>query len=242
VTGLVVSGLRAGYDGDPVLRGVTFAVGEGGAAAIFGRNGSGKSTILRAISGLVPWSGRIEYGGKSLAGLSTEAIAALGIAHVPEGRGTFAALSVEENLRVGASLLNRADEATELTHIYELLPQLAERRRQLAGTLSGGEQQMLAIGRALMSRPRLVLLDEPSLGLAPGMVAYLFGILGSLCRHTRCAFLLVEQNPQSVVGLADEMHFLEGGKIVRSMSPDDPNLAEAMKRYGPASDWFADPN
>jgi branched-chain amino acid transport system ATP-binding protein len=230
MTRLEVEELRAGYGDTLVLRGVSFDVGGGEAVAIFGRNGSGKSTVLRAINGLIARSGRVTFGGTELAGLPAEAIASLGIAHVPQGKGNFVGFTVDENLRLGAATLNRASMAAELERTYALLPQLAERRRQKAGTLSGGEQQMLAIGRAIMARPQLILLDEPSAGLAPAMVERLFEILTALRRDKECSFVLVEQDPELAAGLAATAHLLEDGKIVLTCSPGDQRLAERLQR------------
>ncbi len=230
MTGLEVEELHAGYGDTPVLRGVSFSVGDGEAASIFGRNGSGKSTVLRAINGLVARSGRVTFGGAELTRLPAEAIAARGVAHVPQGKGNFAGFTVDENLRLGAALLDRAGVAAELDRTYALLPHLAERRRQKAGTLSGGEQQMLAIGRAIMARPRLVLLDEPSAGLAPGMVERVFEILTRLRTERECSFLLVEQDPKLASGFAGTAHLLEDGRIVLSCSPGDERLADRLSR------------
>jgi branched-chain amino acid transport system ATP-binding protein len=230
MTDLAVTGLCAGYGDSLVLKNVSFSIKAGGTAAIFGRNGSGKSTILRAIDGLVRCSGSVLFGGVSIANMPTESIAALGIAHVPQGRGTFTGLTVEQNLRLGGGALKRRLAAIELQRVYELLPQLAPRRHQLAGTLSGGEQQMLAIGRALMSRPKLVLMDEPSFGLAPKIVASLFETLSELRELDCCSLLLAEQNPQLAIGFADVAHLLEDGRIALSTSPDDPELIERLRR------------
>jgi branched-chain amino acid transport system ATP-binding protein len=230
MTGLEVAELCAGYGGTMVLRGVSFSVGDREAAAIFGRNGSGKSTILRAINGLIPRSGRVTFGGVELTGLPAESVAALGIAHVPQGKGNFVGFTVDENLRLGAAMLDRVGAAVELERTYALLPRLAERRRQKAGTLSGGEQQMLAIGRAIMARPRLILLDEPSAGLAPAMVERVYAILATLRRDTECSFVLVEQDLQLASSFAGIAHLLEGGKIVLTGSPGDERLAERMRR------------
>jgi branched-chain amino acid transport system ATP-binding protein len=224
----MVAELCAGYTDSLVLRGLGFNVGASEAAAIVGSNGSGKSTLLRAISGLVSWSGRIEYGGVSLGGMPTEEIAALGIAHVPEGRGTFSSLTVEQNLLLGANRLSRRDAKTGVELVFSILPALAPRRRQTAGTLSGGEQQMLALGRALISNPRLVLLDEPTLGLAPASIDQLFEILERVRREVGCAFLLVEQNLGLVSRFADNVHLLDNGTIVLSARSTDPRLAEAL--------------
>jgi branched-chain amino acid transport system ATP-binding protein len=212
---LEVEGLRAGYGPVRALHGVDLAVQEGGMVAILGPNGAGKTTLLRALTGMVHTSGRISFDGRSLAGLSTSTIARLGVAHVPEGRGTFPALTVEENLRLGA--YTRHDAAgvrADIDRWYGVFPQLAERRGQAAGNLSGGEQQMLAIARALLLRPRLLLLDEPSLGLAPMVTRELFAVLGLVKREHRTTMLLVEQNANLALELADHAYVLEAGRTV----------------------------
>jgi branched-chain amino acid transport system ATP-binding protein len=212
---LEVEGLRAGYGPVRALHGVDLAVQEGGVVAILGPNGAGKTTLLRALTGMVHTSGRISFDGRSLAGLSTSTIARLGVAHVPEGRGTFPAVTVEENLRLGA--YTRHDAAgvrADIDRWYRVFPQLAERRGQAAGNLSGGEQQMLAIARALLLRPRLLLLDEPSLGLAPMVTRELFAVLGLVKREQRTTMLLVEQNANLALELADHAYVLEAGRTV----------------------------
>jgi branched-chain amino acid transport system ATP-binding protein len=212
---LEVEGLRAGYGPVRALHGVDLAVQEGGMVAILGPNGAGKTTLLRALTGMVHTSGRISFGGRSLARLSSSTIARLGVAHVPEGRGTFPALTVEENLRLGA--YTRHDAAgvrADIDRWYGVFPQLAERRGQAAGNLSGGEQQMLAIARALLLRPRLLLLDEPSLGLAPMVTRELFAVLGLVKREQRTTMLLVEQNANLALELADHAYVLEAGRTV----------------------------
>jgi branched-chain amino acid transport system ATP-binding protein len=212
---LEVEGLRAGYGPVRALHGVDLAVQEGGMVAILGPNGAGKTTLLRALTGMVHTSGRISFDGRSLAGLSTSTIARLGVAHVPEGRGTFPALTVEENLRLGAYTRHDAAEVrADIDRCYRVFPQLAERRGQAAGNLSGGEQQMLAIARALLLRPRLLLLDEPSLGLAPMVTRELFAVLGLVKREHRTTMLLVEQNANLALELADHAYVLEAGRTV----------------------------
>ena len=212
---LRVEDLRASYGPVRALHGVDVTVEEGGVVAILGPNGAGKTTTLRALCGMVRTSGRIVFDGRSLAGLPTERIVRLGVAHVPEGRGTFTALTVEENLRLGA--YTRRDAAgvrTDLERWYAVFPRLAERRRQAAASLSGGEQQMLAIARALLARPRLLLLDEPSLGLAPRVTRELFGVLGQVKREQRTTMLLVEQNANLALELAEHAYVLEAGRTV----------------------------
>jgi branched-chain amino acid transport system ATP-binding protein len=210
---LEVEELEAGYGDVVVLREMSFAVEQGQVAAILGPNGAGKTTTLRAVSGLIRPSGRVTFDGQDLVGKSPEAIARLGIAHVPEGRGTFAGLSVEENLRVGAYL--RGDGVAEdIERCYEYFPRLRERGSEPAGNLSGGEQQMLAVARGLMLRPRLLLLDEPSLGLAPVLTKELFRRLGEIAREQDTTLLVVEQNANLVLRLADYAYVLEAGRIV----------------------------
>jgi branched-chain amino acid transport system ATP-binding protein len=212
---LEVEGLRASYGPVRALHGVDVTVEEGSVVAILGPNGAGKTTTLRALCGMVRTSGRIVFGGRSLAGLPTERIVRLGVAHVPEGRGTFTGLTVEENLRLGA--YTRRDAAgvrADLERWYGVFPRLAERRGQPAASLSGGEQQMLAIARALLGRPRLLLLDEPSLGLAPLVTRELFGVLGQVKREQRTTMLLVEQNANLALELAEQAYVLEAGHTV----------------------------
>ncbi|GGG26797.1 ABC transporter ATP-binding protein [Caldovatus sediminis] len=207
--------LTAGYGGPPVLHGVALAVEEGGVTALLGANGAGKTTILRALCGMIAASGEVRFAGERIDGLPTEAIARRGIAHVPDGRGTFAELTVEENLRLGAiTRRDRAAVAADLEGALTLFPRLRERWRQQAGTLSGGEQQMLAIARALLLRPRLLLLDEPSFGLAPLAVREVFGALARLRAEAGVAMLLVEQNAALALDLADRACLLETGRVV----------------------------
>ena len=175
---LEVKDLEAQYGWTKVLHGISFDVEEGGITTILGANGAGKTTTLRAVCGMVKTRGEVRFDGRSIAGRATEDVVRRGIAHVPEGRGTFVSLTVEENLRLGAYARGRGGSlAEDLEKAYRYFPVLAERRAQLAGTLSGGEQQMLAVARALMARPRLLLLDEPSLGLAPQIVKVIFNII-----------------------------------------------------------------
>jgi branched-chain amino acid transport system ATP-binding protein len=214
---LEVSGLEAFYGQTQALFGVDFAIATGGITAILGANGAGKTTTLRAISALIRTRGRIAFDGRSIERLPAEAIARLGIAHVPDGRGTFLRLSVAENLQLGAySRRNRRGVAADLERVLRVFPVLAERRRQQAGTLSGGEQQMLAITRALMLRPRLLLLDEPSFGLAPMMVRDIFAVLGRINREDGVGILLVEQNAGLALDLAGAAYLFETGRVVMS--------------------------
>jgi branched-chain amino acid transport system ATP-binding protein len=214
---LEVSELQAGYGDVVVLRGVSFEVEAGQVATILGPNGAGKTTTLRAVSGVVRPHGRVTFDGQSIVGLSPERIARLGVAHVPEGRGTFGALTVEDNFRVGAYRRRDGDGVrADRERCFEYFPRLRERQSEHAGNLSGGEQQMLAIARALMLKPRLLLLDEPSLGLAPVLTRELFRILGDIARDEGTTVLVVEQNAKLALDLADSAYVLEAGRIVHS--------------------------
>jgi branched-chain amino acid transport system ATP-binding protein len=208
---LTLEDVRARYGPVQALHGVSLTVGEGEAVAVLGGNGAGKTTTLRAISGLVATSGEIRFGGVRLS-RAPERVARTGIAHVPEGRGIFAELSVHENLRLGAHL-DRRGFAGSYERVCGHFPWLDRRRAQQAGTLSGGEQQMLAIARALMSRPRLLLLDEPSLGLAPIVVREIFGIVGELNEKDGLAVLVVEQNAKLALRSSSRAYVLEVGRV-----------------------------
>ena len=211
---LALEGVEARYGPVKALHGVSLTVGEGEIVGVLGANGAGKTTTLRAISGTVRRSGTIRFAGKSIAGRPPEAVARLGIAHVPEGRGTLSELSVGENLRLGAySRRDRAAIREDEERILADFPWLEERRNQRAGTLSGGEQQMLALARALMLRPRLVLLDEPSLGLAPRVVADIFRIVGELNEREGLTVLVVEQNAILALEAASRAYVLEVGRV-----------------------------
>jgi len=228
---LETAGLCAFYGATQVLFGLDIKVTEGGATALLGANGAGKTTTLRAISGMVRITGAIRFGGRSLAGRASEDIARLGIAHVPQGRGTFVSLTVEENLKIGA--LSRRDHAAilrDIERVYGYFPRLKTRRRQQAGTLSGGEQQMLALARALMLRPKLMLLDEPSFGLAPLIVGELFEILRTLNRAEKISMLLVEQNTSLALELADRAYLIETGQLVMSGAAHDLRNDENIRR------------
>jgi branched-chain amino acid transport system ATP-binding protein len=210
------------------LDGVTMTVDEGEIVSVLGANGAGKTTTLRAISGTVRRSGRIELGGSPLK-RSAEAVARLGVAHVPEGRGTFAELTVQENLRLGAYTRRGVLDA-DFRRVLTLFPVLDRRRNQQAGTLSGGEQQMLALGRALMQRPRLLLLDEPSLGLAPLIVAEIFGVVRKLNAEEGLAVLLVEQNARVALDIATRAYVLEVGRVAVEGTSDELKANEAIRR------------
>jgi branched-chain amino acid transport system ATP-binding protein len=212
---LEVKNLRASYGEVRALHGLDFALEEGAVTTLLGANGAGKTTTLRAICGMIPTEGEIRFEGRPIRGWATEDVVRLGIAHVPEGRGTFVRLTVEENLQLGATARrDRGGVAEDVERVYGYFPILKARRLQQAGTLSGGEQQMLAVGRALMLRPRLMLLDEPSFGLAPLIVREVFDILAAINREQRVSMLLVEQNASLALGLADEAYLLETGRIV----------------------------
>ena len=228
---LETEGLEAQYGWTKVLHGIRFAVDEGGITTILGANGAGKTTTLRAVCGMVKTSGEIRFDGRRIGGRPTENIVRLGIAHVPEGRGTFMQLTVEENLRLGAyGRTARGSLARDFTRVYEYFPVLGERRRQIAGSLSGGEQQMLAVARALMLRPRLLLLDEPSLGLAPLVVREIFRIVRAINREERVGVLLVEQNAAMALDLADHAYLLETGRVVMSGPSAELRQNDAIRR------------
>jgi branched-chain amino acid transport system ATP-binding protein len=212
---LEVEGLRAAYGEVLVIEGIDFEVEEGGKVAILGPNGAGKTTTLRALSGMVKTSGRADFDGNTLIGKRTADIARLGMAHVPEGRGTFPALTVDENLRLGA-YTRKNGVREDIDRAYGWFSRLEERRNQQAGNLSGGEQQMLAVARALMLRPRLLMLDEPSLGLAPIVTREVFRVLGEICAEEGTTVLLVEQNANLALDFADHAYVLESGRIALS--------------------------
>jgi branched-chain amino acid transport system ATP-binding protein len=223
--------LHASYGQTHVLHGINFAMDEGGITTLLGANGAGKTTTLRALCGMVRTEGEIYFGGQRVDGRLTEDIARLGIAHVPDGRGTFANLSTEENLRLGAyTRKDRAAVEADLERVYGYFPRLKERRAQQAGTLSGGEQQMLAVSRALMLRPRLMLLDEPSFGLAPLIVRELFAILRAVNEKERVSMLVVEQNASMALALADHAYLIETGRIVLSGTSDVIKNDDAVRR------------
>jgi branched-chain amino acid transport system ATP-binding protein len=228
---LTVRGLNAFYGDTQVLHGVDFDVTECGITALLGANGAGKTSTLRALSGMIRATGEIVFSGLSIRGRLTEEIARLGIAHVPEGRGTFSRMTVDENLQLGAMTRSgRAAIAADRERLYGYFPNLGQRRGQQAGTLSGGEQQMLAIARALMLRPRLILLDEPSFGLAPMIVAEVFAILRKLNEDDGTSMLLVEQNATAAIALADHAYLLETGNLVMGGVATDIGRDENIRR------------
>jgi branched-chain amino acid transport system ATP-binding protein len=223
--------LRAFYAQAEVLHGIEFALDEGGIATILGANGAGKTTTLRAVCGMVRTQGEISFADRRIDGRKTEDIARSGIAHVPDGRGTFFELTTEENLRLGAhSRSDRDGVARDLDIVYGYFPRLKERQKQQAGTLSGGEQQMLAISRALMLRPRLLLLDEPSFGLAPLIVQEIFRIMRLINREQKVSMLLVEQNATLALELADHAYLLEAGRVVMSGTSGEIQKDPAIRR------------
>ena len=233
---LEVKGLKAFYGQTQSLYDVSFDIETGGITTLLGANGAGKTTTLRSICNMVRTEGTINFDGKQIRGLATEEIVRLRIAHVPEGRGTFTTLTVDENLRIAA--YTRRDKAAvqgDLERIFTYFPRLKERIQQQAGTLSGGEQQMLAIARALMLKPRLMLLDEPSFGLAPLIVLEIFRILKRINEEEKVSILLVEQNAALALDLADHAYVLETGKVVMSgpssVVKNDENIRKSYLGY-----------
>jgi branched-chain amino acid transport system ATP-binding protein len=223
--------LHAAYGQTRVLHGMSFGMEEGTITTLLGANGAGKTTTLRALCGMVRTEGEIRFGGQRIDGRATEDIVRLGIAHVPDGRGTFANLTTEENLRLGAYTRKDRDAVeADLERMYGYFPRLKERHAQQAGTLSGGEQQMLAVSRALMLRPKLMLLDEPSFGLAPLIVKELFGILRAVNEKERVSMLVVEQNAAMALELADHAYLIETGRIMLSGTSDDIRKDDAVRR------------
>lgn len=217
---LEISNLDVFYDNVHVLRNVSLRLGEGECITLLGANGAGKSTLINTVCGLIsPANGSIRLAGEEIARKQAYEVVRLGLAQVPEGRRIFANMSVKDNLRLGAytrkrSAAGKKEIAADMADIMEMFPRLDERRHQLAGTLSGGEQQMLAIGRALMCRPRLLLLDEPSLGLAPLVVKFIFDTVERLRRERRLSVLMVEQNARAALEIAERGYVLETGRIV----------------------------
>jgi branched-chain amino acid transport system ATP-binding protein len=228
---LELEDVRARYGPVQALHGVSLTVGEGEAVAVLGANGAGKTTTLRAVSGTVRRSGRIVFAGRNISRRAPEVVARTGIAHVPEGRGTLTELSVRENLRVGAYVRrDRNAVAEDERRVLGYFPQLADRGRQRAGTLSGGEQQMLALARALMLRPRLLLLDEPSLGLAPLVVAEIFRIVRELNEEEGLAVLVVEQNAALALEASSRAYVLEVGRVAVEGPSADLRRDESVRR------------
>jgi branched-chain amino acid transport system ATP-binding protein len=230
---LNVKDLRAYYGQVQALHGLNFSLDEGSLTTLLGANGAGKTTTLRAICNMVRSTGSIEFQGKPLGNRTTENVVRLGIAHVPQGRGTFTNMTVEENLQLGA--ITRGDKkniVSDIERMYDHFPVLKQRYTQQAGTLSGGEQQMLAVARALMLRPRLMLLDEPSFGLAPLVVRDLFRIFSKINREDKVTILVVEQNAQLALELADHAYVIETGRIVMSGNAKDvANNEDVRKSY-----------
>ena len=228
---LEVVNLEAFYGPIQALHGISFSLEQGGITTILGANGAGKTTTLRSICGMVKTAGQITFDGDSISGKKTENIVRHRVAHVPEGRGTFVRVTTEENLRLGAYTLKKSQEiADSMERVYSYFPRLKERRNQQAGTLSGGEQQMLAVGRALMLRPRLMLLDEPSFGLAPLIVQELFEILGTINTEENVSMLLVEQNATLALKLADHAYLLETGRVVISGTSEEISADETIRQ------------
>jgi branched-chain amino acid transport system ATP-binding protein len=228
---LEVKDLFAGYGGTEVLHGLSMEIEEGSITTLLGANGAGKTTTLRALCKMIKVRGQIIFDGQAIEGKATEDIVRLGVAHVPDGRGTFGSLSTEENLQLGSYTRKDKDEvAMDQEKMYSYFPRLKERRNQQAGTLSGGEQQMLAIARALMLRPRLLLLDEPSFGLAPLIVREIFDIMDTINQSDKVTILLVEQNAAMALDMAKYAYLLETGKLVLSGLSEDLKQDEAVRR------------
>jgi len=225
---LKVSGLRAGYGPIEVLHGLDFTVGDGEIVVILGANGAGKTTTMRCVSGLIERHGSIDFVGREISSMKPDAVFRGGISQVPQGRGTFTDLTVHDNLLAGAYTVKGSHDE-DLAYWYKTFPRLAERKDQKAGSLSGGEQQMLAIARAMMNRPKLLLCDEPSLGLAPIITQELFRILGRLRDELGMSLLIVEQNAGLSLGLADRAYVLETGTIVATGTGDELLADDTIK-------------
>jgi branched-chain amino acid transport system ATP-binding protein len=227
---LEVDDLRASYGQVEVLHGMSFSVAAGEVVVILGANGAGKTTTLRAICQMLATKGSIRVGGVEVLGRTTTEIVRMGVAHVPQGRGTLADLSVEDNLLAGAFIRKDKEVQADIGRWYDVFPRLHERRGQSAGSLSGGEQQMLAVARALMSRPRLLLLDEPSLGLAPIIVKGLFERFAELNRDEGTTLLIVEQNANLALDIAHRAYVLEAGQTVLTGTADDLRHDDAVRK------------
>jgi len=228
---LEVKDLFAGYAATEVLHGLSMKIEEGSITTLLGANGAGKTTMLRALCKMIKVRGQIMFDGQAIEGKATEDIVRLGVAHVPDGRGTFGSLSTEENLQLGSyTRKDKQEVALDQEKMYSYFPRLKERRKQQAGTLSGGEQQMLAIARALMLRPRLLLLDEPSFGLAPLIVREIFDIMHAINQRDKVTILLVEQNAAMALDMAKYAYLLETGKLVLSGLSEDLKQDEAVRR------------
>jgi branched-chain amino acid transport system ATP-binding protein len=228
---LAVERLMAGYGQARVLHGIDLHVDEREVVVVLGANGAGKTTLMRAISGLLPSTGSIRVAGAEVGGQRPEKVVSAGVSLVPQGRGTFTALTVLENLRIGAAVRrDAAGIATDIEHWFDVFPVLNERKGQVAGTLSGGEQQMLAVARALMSRPKLLLCDEISLGLAPKVVADLFAVLGRINAESGTALLLVEQNAELALALANRVYLLEVGRVASTGAAAEFRDNDAVRR------------
>ena len=228
---LEVRGLTASYGATQVLHGIDLTVARGGITALLGANGAGKTTTLRAICGMVRTSGDVTLDGMRIAGKATEEVVRCGVAHVPDGRGTFLHLTVDENIRMGAyTRRDKAEVLADIERMFSFFPRLRERRSQLAGTLSGGEQQMLAVSRALMLRPKLLILDEPSFGLAPRVVQEIFRIFEEVNKREGTSILLVEQNAMLALKLADTAFLLETGRVVLAGPAEVIRQDDAVRR------------
>jgi len=232
MTLLKLTGVNASYPGGgQVLHGVSLEVTPGGVTAVLGANGAGKTTTLRTICGMTHRRGAIEFDGRDISHLSTDRIARLGIAHVPQGRGTLTGLTVMDNLYAGAVMRrDRAAVQRDLDACLQLFPRLGERSNQMGGNLSGGEQQMLAVARALMTGPRILLLDEPSLGLAPKITREVYDAIATLRQETGLAMLVVEQNAALALGLADNVVVLENGRVAAAGTAEELTAQDAIRR------------
>lgn len=227
---LEVNGLAGGYGPVRVLHGMDFHVDSGEVVVILGANGAGKTTTIRALCGMIDVTGSVLLEGKELVGLDTADIVRRGVAHVPQGRGTFPELTVEDNLQVGAFVRTDSDVRSDMESWFDTFPVLGNRRKQAAGSLSGGEQQMLAVARALMGRPRVLFLDEPSLGLAPMLVAELFQRFGEINAERGTTMLVVEQNAQIALGIATRAYVLESGEIVNSGTAAELRADDSIRK------------